>query len=499
MSAAGGESSDETGNGEETPIRALLAAADGHVGDTLLQARFGDLGAAFSAALGSWVEPFAAAMRGLEPTAHSRAAARAITDVARLTGDFARLTARRLAGERTDGEGSGGSESFSELAARIDDAFREFSSSAEFDRARRHAAAAVLDWLERDRAAAASIVRILESTPARVPGPGDGSAREDRAVVMRDGNATLVRCSMARARCASVLVVPGFATGAEIFDLDPERSVARTLGAHGVETWILDWGRSDESDRVRGVASQLERIGRAVDAVRRAANDRSPALAGHFHGGLLALLYCIRYPGNVRALVTLSTPVEFASTGDVFAEWLRACDGERLVDVLGNIPGPLVAAMVAAVSPMSWCGGAFLNLLDGMDSAAGAARMARFEQARRFPPGFPGETFRGLYGASYRDNSFAKGGNAVIDGYRYDLADLAMPLLNVHARDDRVVPPGASLPLERWAEAAAVSSRVRPGGHFDLLTGKEAHEELLPDIAAWLTENAGGPRKAGET
>ena len=499
MSAAGGESNDETRNGGGAPIRELLAAVDGHIGDTLLRTRFGDLGAAFSAALGSWVEPFATAMQGREPTAHSRAAARAMTDVARLSGDFARLAARRLSVEGWDGKGSGDAGSHAELVARIDDLFRDFASSAEFDRARRCAAAAILDWLEQDRAAAASIVRVLESAPARAQGSGTGSTREGRVVVMRDGNATLVRCSTARAHRASVVVVPGFATGAEIFDLDPERSVARTFGANGVETWLLDWGRADESDRVRGVANQLERIDRAVDAARRAGNGRCPALAGHFHGGLLALLYCIRYPGRVRALVTLSTPVEFASPGDVFADWLRACDGERLVDVLGNVPGRLVAAMVAAVSPMGWFGGGFLDLLGAMDSGSGAAAHGAVRAGSTISARIPGETFRALYRALYRDNSFAVNGSAVIDGCRYDLAALATPLLNVHARDDRVVPPGASLPLERWAEAAAVSGRDWRCGHFGLLTGKAAHEELLPEIAAWLTERAEVRRQGIET
>ena len=192
-----------------------------------------------------------------------------------------------------------------------------------------------------------------------------------------------------------MLVVSGFTAGPRMLDLDPQRSVLRTLAAHGVDAWLLDWGRADETDRHRTVSNQLDRIDRAVDAVREAANGRRPALAGHFHGGLLALLYCLRHPGKAGALVTLSTPVRFASSDDAFAGWLRACDGERLVDVLGNVPGPLVAALAAASSPMGWCGGGFFTLLEGLDSAAAADRMARFEHARRFPPPSPGRRSAG--------------------------------------------------------------------------------------------------------
>ena len=467
-------------------MQALLAAVDGRAGDACLRDRYGELCGALSAALAPWIEPFVAAMPGFAPSARSQAAARAVSDLARLTGAFAGDAAERLAGGPTGGAARDGYERYAELAAEIDSAFRDFSSGPEFDRTRRRAAAAVLAWLEHDRAAASGIARILETTPAPAPEPDEDWSRPERVPVNRGDDATLARYPSDRDARASALVVPGFATDARIFDLDPDRSVVRTLAKHGVETWLLDWGRTGASDRTRGVTDQIERIDHAVGVVERAANGRIPALVGHFHGGLLALLYCIRHPGKARALVTLSTPVEFPPAGDGFGDWLRACDGERLAGVFGDVPGALVAALVASMSPMRWCGGGFFALIDGADPGAGATRIARFEHARRFPPAFPGETFRGLYRAFYRDNAFAAEGGPVFDGHRYDLSRLATPLLNVFARDDRVVPPAASSPLATLAKSAPCSDRAHSGGHFDLLIGRPAHAELLPDIAGWL-------------
>ena len=472
-------------------MESLLAAVDGVVRDTHVQGRFGDLAPAFSAALGSWIEPIVAAMREVDPTEHSRAAARALADLARLTGEHAGQTMRSIEGLRAGGAGAGPGPGHDELAARIDDAFRMFSSSPGFDRARRAAATMVLDWLEHDRTAASGLARALEPPPAFALEPFGVPPPPETEPVLRDGNATLTAFPGAGEARGSVLVVTGFTAGPRMLDLDPQRSVVRTLAAHAIQVWLLDWGRADETDRHRTVANQLERIDRAVDTVRDSANGRRPALAGHFHGGLLALLYCLRHPGKAGALVTLSTPIRFASSDDAFAGWLRACDGERLVDVLGNIPGPLVAALAAAASPMRWCGGGFLALLGGLDSADAATRIARFEEARRFPPAFPGETFRGLYRAFYRDDSFTAGG-AVIDSHRYELSGLRTPLLNVFACDDRIVPPDASLLLAEWAGAGTGSNREHLGGHYDLLIGQRAHTELLPGIAGWLVEQARG-------
>ena len=493
MASASGEGPDRTTRtGAPVQPRSLLASVDGLVHDAHLREKLGDLGAAFSLAFGSWMEPIAAAMQGMVPTDRSQAAARSTAELARLTGAFARDAALALSDAEADGADSGTVEGYASLAARIDDSFRTFSSSPDFERARRHAAAAMLAWLEHDPTAASAVARALESPPAPARPHPAAWISTDSEVVLRDGNATLVRFPCTRTTRVSVLVIAGFTASAHLFDLDLDHSVARTLAQHGVDTWLLDWGHADETDRVRTVANQIDRIDRALDVVRAAANGRRPALAGHFHGGVLALLHGIRYPGKACALVTLSTPVEFASAGDAFADWLRACDGERLADIFGNIPGALVATLLAAASPMRWCGGGFFTLLDGVDSAAGAARVARFEHARRFPPGFPGETFRGLYRSFYRDNAFITTGGVEIDGRRYDLAGLAMPVLNVIARDDRIVPPGASAPLAALLEASPGSSREHYGGHFDLFTDRSVHTELLPDVAAWLTERSSG-------
>ena len=544
------------------PVQALLVAAGGVVRDTQTRERFGDLGPALAAAFGSWLEPFAAAMHGLEPTPRSRGAARAMADVARLVGTFAheavhRETVRRGAARRetalppagteasrasagppdrpvhedaasedtkagsrdvkaigedmeAGGQGTeatggdagdgfaGAYERYAHLAARIDESFREFSSSPEFDHARSRAATALLDWLEHDRAAASSIARAFTAGAAGperqhddMASPGAGPAPTGGEIVMRDGNAVLLRYPARQAARASVLVVPGFTTGARLFDFDPRCSFAGVLAGHGVETFLLDWGRPDETDRRRTVADQLRRIDRALDAARAAADGaaaarRPVALAGHFHGGLLALLHCIRYPGKAGALVTISTPAGFAPGQDPFGEWLRACGGERLAEVFGNVPGALVAALLAAASPMQWCGGGVFALLGGAHPADAAAR---FERARRFPPAFPGETFRQLYRTFHRADPFAEGG-AMLDDYRYDPASLTLPLLNVYARDDGIVPPGASSRLEALVGATNCSRREHPGGHFDLLTSHRAHTEFLPGVAAWLIGHA---------
>ena len=106
VSASGDSPAGEGRGGSEARFRSLLRAVDEVVRDTHVQGRFGDLAPAFSAALGSWIEPSAAAMREEGPTEHSRAAARALADLARLTGEYAGQAMRTIAGLQAGDEGT---------------------------------------------------------------------------------------------------------------------------------------------------------------------------------------------------------------------------------------------------------------------------------------------------------------------------------------------------------------------------------------------------------
>ena len=241
VSAARGEANHQAHAGAARHMQALLAAVDRTVGDAHVRERFGDVGQAFSAALGSWIEPLAEATRGSDSTAHSQAAARAMADLARLTGAFTGEAMQSIARLQTGAADTVPGRRHAEIAGRIDDSFREFSSSPEFDRARRNAAAAILDWLEHDRATAARIACALEPPADLAPELSDDSMPAEPESVLRDGNAALTAYPGAGEARASVLVIPGFTTGPRMFDLDPRRSAVRTLAEHGVDTWLLDW------------------------------------------------------------------------------------------------------------------------------------------------------------------------------------------------------------------------------------------------------------------
>ncbi len=422
-------------------------------------------------------------------------------------------------GERSAASGSASPiEAYDRIIEEADENFRRLARDAVFDDARRRAIAASLQWLERDPLAARGIACALsppdidaDPTPSGSAPAGGSSAFSSAVPVLTlEGGDILFR----RRACApgnpSALIIPGFLAGSSLFDLDPEYSAMATLARHGIDTWILERRRSADSGRSGTLSQLIEDIDRALDAVHRLRAGPAakalprPALIGHFHGGTLALLHCLRHPGKASALITLSTPIDFATEDDLFSHWIRSLEGERLIDVFGDLPGGLPALLAAAVSPMRNFGQSLLALPETMGRLR-SPRSKGLEFARRNAPGFPGRCFLSLQRMLYRDNALMTGtlesldryddrdidGCSKGDGRSSSLDALERPILNLVALDDRIVPPVASRPLARIAPKAPYRLLEYRGGHFDLFTDESALDRLFGEIAAWIGRAAG--------
>ena len=127
-------------------------------------------------------------MREVDPTTHSQAAAHAMADLARLTGECAGQAMQSIAGLQAGGADAGPGPGHDELAGSVDDAFPAFSSSPGLDRVRRAAATTMLDWLEHDRTAASGLARALEPPPEFALEPFCVPPPETEPS-LRDGNA----------------------------------------------------------------------------------------------------------------------------------------------------------------------------------------------------------------------------------------------------------------------------------------------------------------------
>jgi polyhydroxyalkanoate synthase len=280
-----------------------------------------------------------------------------------------------------------------------------------------------------------------------------------------------------------LLIVYAMVNRPYVLDLQPDRSLIRGLLNEGVDVWLLDWGTPDRSDRWTPLDDYVCRhVHRAVEHLRAA--HGAADLLGVCQGGTLSLCYAALEPANVRRLVTMVTPVDFHTPENLLSKWARGIDVDRLVDTLGNVPGELLNATFLSLMPFRLTLAKYAALADDAGDPAALANFARMERWIFDSPDQPGEAFRAFVTQFFQRNALVAG-TLELGGRRVDLARVAMPVLNVYATRDHLVPPSASTPLGRCVGSRKYREIAFPGGHIGIYVSARSLE-LPGRIAAWL-------------
>jgi poly(3-hydroxyalkanoate) synthetase len=67
-----------------------------------------------------------------------------------------------------------------------------------------------------------------------------------------------------------------------------------------------------------------------------------------------------------------------------------------------------------------------------------------------------------------------------------------MPILNIYASADHLVPPAATKPLNDLVSSKDKTLYEFKGGHIGVFVGSRSQKELAPAISKWLIERDGG-------
>lgn len=284
-------------------------------------------------------------------------------------------------------------------------------------------------------------------------------------------------CGAARLRAYAdvgrpVLVVPSLINPPTVLDLAPGRSLMGALGDAGLRPLMVDWGDAPE---LLGLTALVEqRLAPLFEAIAEPV-----PVVGYCLGGTLALgLASMAGPLRVSRLALLATPWHFsgydiAARADL-AAWWTAC--APLAAPLGAVPMELLqpafwrldeAALVAKYARLADADAdalqSFAALEDWSNSGPPLSLAAAAEMAAFFADDAPGR------------GQWSVGGAAV------EVARLGMPVLDVVAGKDRIVPPAAAL------SGCGVGQRLEiAAGHVGMIVGSRAREQLWQPLAKWL-------------
>ncbi len=218
---------------------------------------------------------------------------------------------------------------------------------------------------------------------------------------------------------------------------------------------------------------------------------------GICRGGIFSTCYAALFPKKVARLILTVTPIDFH--GDIAAPvrgsgymnlWARSLtpeDIDALVDSMGSSPGTLIGFSFLMMNPIANLAKYSFELLDILDDDKKLLVFLRMERWISDRPSNPGEVVRQWFKDLYQGNKLVKN-ELVLDGRVVDLRQIRMPVLNIYAEGDVVVPNSCSRGMKDRFGTKDYTELGVPGGHIGAFVGGKALKILAPSIVKWLTD-----------
>ena len=183
------------------------------------------------------------------------------------------------------------------------------------------------------------------------------------------------------------------------------------------------------------------------------------------------------------------TPVDFHTPDNMLSNWTRDMDVDLFVDTLGNVPADMMNFCYLTLKPWRLFVQKYVGLVDILDDPRALEDFLRMEKWIFDSPDQAGEAFRQFIKQFYQANGFIEGG-IEIGGRAVDLGFVDMPVLNIFAEQDHLVPPDASRALKDVVGTDDYSELSFRGGHIGIYVSGRAQKEVPSAIHDWLAKRA---------
>jgi polyhydroxyalkanoate synthase subunit PhaC len=293
-----------------------------------------------------------------------------------------------------------------------------------------------------------------------------------------------------------LLIVFSLVGNYRIVDLQEDRSLVRNLLRSGISVYVIDWGHPSRADRFLGMDDYInDYLAGAVDAVRQQEGDERVNVLGICEGGTFSLCYAALDPEAVQNLILIVTPIDFHAEdpekrlGHGFINmWTRNIkpeDVDRLLAAHGNLPGELMGSIFASMTPMRTLLKYNLDLMEIATDKSKLLNFLRMEKWLADRPHHPGEVARQWIKDLYQENKLIKG-EFFLGRQRVDLAAISMPVLNIYANDDHIVPPAMTRNVGPRFGTTDYTEVALPAGHMGVFVSGKTQGTLGENIGTWL-------------
>jgi polyhydroxyalkanoate synthase subunit PhaC len=314
--------------------------------------------------------------------------------------------------------------------------------------------------------------------------------------VAREENIVLYRYTpvVAKPHPVPLLISYALVNRPYMVDLQSDRSLVKSLLEQGVDVYLIDWGYPRRVDRFRTLDDYVNfYLDHFVDVVRERHGLDAINLLGICQGGVFSMCYGALHGDKVKNLVTMVAPVDFHTEEGLLNRWAgctwgsEAMDVDLMVDAMGNIDGDFMNYGYLMLRPFSLGMGKYVDLVSTLNDPAKLENFLRMEKWIFDSPDQAGEAYRQFMKDFYQGNKLIRG-EVELGGRRVSLGELKMPILNIYAEQDHLVPPASSRALRKFVGTKDYTERSFPVGHIGMYVSGKVQKDLPPLIASWLKE-----------
>ncbi len=307
-----------------------------------------------------------------------------------------------------------------------------------------------------------------------------------RAVFSQD-KLTLYRYAPMAPSCGQrpVLICYALVNRPYMMDLQEDRSLIRVLLKAGIEVYLIDWGYPDGADRLLNLDDYINGyLHRCVRHIIAAHPIDAVNLLGVCQGGTFSLCYAAMHPEKVKNLVLMVAPIDFKTPENLLSKWVQGIDVDLMIQA-GNVPGGMLNVAFLSLMPFRLTQQKYVRLIDLLDNSRELENFMRMEKWIFDSPDQAGAAFGEFIRWFYQENRLING-TLEIGGRKVDLASVTLPVLNLYALRDHIVPPSASEPLGARIGSTDYSAAGIDTGHIGMYVSGRALREVPGKIIEWL-------------
>lgn len=283
-----------------------------------------------------------------------------------------------------------------------------------------------------------------------------------------------------------LLIVYALINRETMLDLQPDRSVVQTMMNNGIDIYMVDWGYPSRKDKYLTIDDHVNGyMNNVVNFLLEKHDLPQINLMGICMGGTFCTMYSALYPEKIKNLITTVTPTSFDTDDGLLHKWARGINADAMVETFGNIPADLMNYGFLLLNPARLMIDKYKNFIENMDKKSFVENFVRMEKWIFDSPDVPGETFRQFIKDCYQQDLLIQN-KMEIGGKKIDLKKITMPMLNIYAKYDHLVPPSASDKITGVVGSEDTEDVCLATGHIGIYVSSRFQDAFAPKICKWL-------------